>query len=101
MRYFSIFYMTKLKYSHIFNILDHVIKKKSTMKQKLKITSSFIIIASLLILGHQIYMYNIHIETLQQIEAFKIHEYDKEIFISILTFLIGITMYIRSRRIKE
>ncbi|GAQ14247.1 hypothetical protein MODO_1927 [Myroides odoratimimus] len=46
-------------------------------------------------------MYNIHIETLQQLEAFKVHEYDKEIFFSVLTFLIGITMYIRSRRIKE
>lgn len=36
MNYFSLFNMTKLKYSHIFNILNHVIKKEKYYETETK-----------------------------------------------------------------
>lgn len=68
------------------------------MKRKLKITSCIIITASLFILGFQLYLYNANIDGIQHIKTV---ELDKEIFISILVFIIGTTMFLRSTRIKE
>lgn len=68
------------------------------MKRKLKITSCIIIIASLVILGCQLYFYNDNIDAIQQLNT---SELDKEILISNLMLVIGSTMFLRSTRIKE
>ncbi|MGL4583484.1 MAG: hypothetical protein ACRCVU_10940 [Flavobacterium sp.] len=68
------------------------------MKRKLKITSCIIIIASLAILGFQLYFYNDNIDAIQQLNT---AELDKEILISNLMLIIGLTMFLRSTRIKE
>lgn len=68
------------------------------MKKKLKFTSYFIITASLLILANQLYNYNNHIKTLNQLKA---TELNKEIFVSILMLSIGSILLYRSTNIRE
>ncbi|MCC9043372.1 hypothetical protein LNQ81_11900 [Myroides sp. M-43] len=71
------------------------------MKRKLKLTSCFIIIASLFILAYQLYSYSTHVETLKHLDSFNPSELDKEIFISIVMLVIGSIMFLRSTKLKE
>jgi hypothetical protein len=68
------------------------------MKKKLKFISYFIIAASTLILSSQIYHYNSHIDSLNQLN---VNEFNKEIIVSLLMLCIGSILLYRSIRIKE